>query len=441
MLTRSMESLEPRRLFAVTPNDPLFPQQWWMQTVSAPQAWDLTTGSTKVVVNVNDTGIDYTHPDLYLNVWLNQKEIPFAIGRKGLTDTDADGLITFWDLNAKQGSKLVNGSFVSDVNANGYIDGGDLLSDPRWENGVDNGGNGYADDLIGWDFVNDDNDPFDDNIHGTACAGIIGSPANNGEGGVGLVWRVQLMATKGFDETASSSVPAEQVAGIYYAADNGARISNNSWGGSTSKSDKPIFSSAVDYALGKNMLWVAAAGNSGYNNDKTGSQQFFPASFSQPNIIAVAASTQSDQLWSGSSYGLTSVDLAAPGDGIGTTIPVKQDPAFPYAGFTGSSMAAPFVAGAAALLLARNPNLSSAQLKDLIMSNVDPLPAFAGKTVSGGRLNIYRALAAVPAPAGALATSTSTAFSTTRIPAVRDLLATPDGVLHVLLTSSISIAR
>ena len=112
MLTRSMESLEPRRLFAVTPNDPLFPQQWWMQTVSAPQAWDLTTGSSKVVVNVNDTGIDYTHPDLYLNVWLNPKEIPFPIGNKGLRDADSDGLITFWDLNARAGGgRLVNGSF------------------------------------------------------------------------------------------------------------------------------------------------------------------------------------------------------------------------------------------------------------------------------------------------------------------------------------------
>src|SRR3954464_10168932 len=134
----SLEQLEQRTLFAVTPNDTLFPQQWWMQKVSAPQAWDITTGSSQVVVNVNDSGIDYTHPDLYLNVWLNQKEIPFAIGNKGLRDTDADGLITFWDLNAKQGGKLVNGAFARDVNANGYIDGGDLLNDPRWENGVDN---------------------------------------------------------------------------------------------------------------------------------------------------------------------------------------------------------------------------------------------------------------------------------------------------------------
>src|SRR3954470_13746681 len=117
LVSLRVENLEPRTFLTTTPNDVLFPQQWWMQKVSAPQAWDLTTGSSKVVVNVNDSGIDYTHPDLYLNVWLNQKEIPFAIGgKKGLLDTDADGLITFWDLNAKQGGKLVNAAFVSDVN-------------------------------------------------------------------------------------------------------------------------------------------------------------------------------------------------------------------------------------------------------------------------------------------------------------------------------------
>src|SRR6476620_1312172 len=197
MLTRSMESLERRTLFAVTPNDTLFPQEWWLQKVSAPDAWDFTTGSSKVIVNINDSGIDYTHPDLYLNIWLNQKEIPFAIGSKGLRDTDADGLITFYDLNAKQGGKLVNGSFARDVNTNGYIDGGDLLNDPRWENGVDNGGNGFTDDLVGWDFWNNDNDPMDDFFHGTFCAGIIGEVGNNGEGGAGLAWHVQLMATKG----------------------------------------------------------------------------------------------------------------------------------------------------------------------------------------------------------------------------------------------------
>src|SRR5688572_8229471 len=202
------ESLERRTLFAVvTPNDPLFPLQTWMPQVSAPEAWALTTGSSKVVVNVNDSGIDYTHPDLYKNIWLNQKEIPFAVGKNGLRDTDADGLVTFWDLNARQNNgRLVNGAFVADGNANGFIDAGDLLGDPRWQNGVDDGGNGFNDDLVGWDFVNNDNDPMDDYFHGTFTAGIIGSEGNNGVGGAGVTWRVQLMATKGLGRKGSGDI-------------------------------------------------------------------------------------------------------------------------------------------------------------------------------------------------------------------------------------------
>ena len=185
---------------------------------------------------------------------------------------------------------------------------------------------------------------------------------------------------------------------------------------------------AVDYARARDVLVVVAAGNNAWDNDVDGPGQSLPASLDLPNIISVAASTQDDQLASVSNYGLTSVDLAAPGDGIGSTMPLFLDPTTPY-GLTGAgtSTAAPHVAGAAALLLARNPNLSYAQLKDLILTNVDPLPAVAGKTVSGGRLNIYRALAAAPAPAGTLASSTSI-FSTSRVSAVRELFATPESV-------------
>src|SRR6185369_15799079 len=198
---------------------------------------------------------DYTHPDLYLNIWLNQKEIPFAIGNKGLRDTDADGLITFWDLNAKQGGKLVNGGFVSDVNANGYIDGGDLLNDPRWENGVDNGGNGYVDDLIGWDFYSNDNDPIDRQNHGTACAGIIGTVGNNTEGGAGVAWRTQLMATKRTDDKGANHTSEVYVAGLYYAADNGARVSSNSWAYfNHNKTTLKIFNDAFEYARDKDLL-------------------------------------------------------------------------------------------------------------------------------------------------------------------------------------------
>ena len=140
-----------------------------------------------------------------------------------MRDTDKDGVVTFWDLNATSGGRLVNDAFIGDVNATGYIDGGDLLNDPRWENGVDDGGNGFADDLIGWNFDSDNNDPMDDADHGSMCAGIIGMVADNAEGGAGVAWRVGLMATKlSSDDPERSDIAA----GIRYAADNGARVSN-----------------------------------------------------------------------------------------------------------------------------------------------------------------------------------------------------------------------
>lgn len=166
-------------------------------------------------------------------------------------------------------------------------------------------------------------------------------------------------------------------------------------------------------------------------NDHNGTGQYFPAALDLPNIISVAASTADDQLAFFSNYGLTSVDLAAPGQDVGSTVPRFVAP-FPYSGGgAGTSFAAPHVSGAAALMLARNPSLSYAELKDRILTNVDILPAFEGKTVTGGRLNVYRALAAVPAPAGPPPdTSTSAVFSKTIATlGPRELLATVDDVL------------
>ena len=423
------ELLERHALFAITPNDPLFPLQTWLEQVSAPQAWELTTGNSAVVVNVNDTGIDYTHPDLYKNIWLNQAEIPFAVGGQGLRDADRDGLVTFWDLNSRNGGRLVNGAFVGDLNANGYIDGGDLLNDPRWENGIDDGGNGFADDLIGWNFDTDNNDPMDDAGHGSMVAGIIGMVADNAEGGTGVAWRVSLMATK---LHRASPEPSDIAAGIRYAADNGARISNNSLTDRPDKKREALYSAALDYAGNKDVLAVFGAGNLTWDNDVRHKDQNAIASLDRPNILSVAAVTADDHLASFSNFGMTSVDLAAPGVDIGSTAPVTLFPEFPYILGSGTSFAAPHVAGAAALMLARKPDLSYSQLKDAILANVDPISALAGKTAAGGRLNVFKAVSAVSVLTG----PTPAVFSATLVSASRDseetaddLLGTPDALL------------
>ncbi|WP_439547572.1 S8 family serine peptidase, partial [Sandarakinorhabdus sp.] len=168
------------------------------------------TGSMKTVIGVIDTGIDYTHPDLYLNIWLNPGEIPTNLG---LVDTDGDGLITFRDLNT-----AANAHAVSDLNGNGRIDAGDLLRDVRWANGVDNDGNGRIDDLIGWNFYSNTNDPMDGGGHGTHVAGTIGALGNNGIGVAGVNWTVQLMALKFLPDSGSGTLSGAIAAIDYYTA-------------------------------------------------------------------------------------------------------------------------------------------------------------------------------------------------------------------------------
>lgn len=170
------------------------------------------TGSAKVVTGVIDTGIDYTHQDLYLNVWLNQGEISSTL-KDVLQDVDQDGLITFYDLNDAS-----NSAYVTNKNNNTYIDAYDLLNDARWENGDDFDGNGYRDDLIGWDFVNNDNDPYDDNSHGTHVSGTIGGLGGNAIGVAGINWATQIMPLKFLSGSGSGSTTGAIQALNYYTA-------------------------------------------------------------------------------------------------------------------------------------------------------------------------------------------------------------------------------
>jgi subtilisin family serine protease len=395
----TVEALEDRAVpAALAANDPLFDQLTGLHLTGAPEAWSLTTGSTQVVVADIDTGVEYTHPDLYKNIWINQTEIPTTV-RASLQDTDADGLITFWDLNeaVNQGPGK-----ITDLNGTGTIDGGDLLrsvANGGWADGIDQGGNGYLDDLIGWDFIENDNDPMDIDGHGTHTSGTIGAIGNNGLGVVGMNWKVQIMPLKFHRLLHDVASPAEA---IRYSADNGARVSNNSYGAAPAGLDVPPNRSpdrapqvvidevreAVAYAQSRGQVFVATANN--YQSDNDLLPQF-PASFDLSNVIAVAATSNADRLSSFSNFGRTSVDLGAPGESVHSTWIEGE-----YDLMSGTSMATAHVTGAAALILARNPNLSAAQVKALILDTVDPLADLQDKTVTGGRLNVFKALRATP---------------------------------------------
>ncbi|MEY4668844.1 MAG: hypothetical protein RL518_1543 [Pseudomonadota bacterium] len=309
---------------AATPNDPQYASLYGMKNISAPAAWDITTGSTSAVVAIIDTGIDYNHPDLVDNIATNSREIP--------------------------------------------------------NNGVDDDANGFIDDYYGYDFTNNDSNPMDDHYHGTHCAGTVGAKGNNGKGVAGVNWTVKLLPVKVLNSYGSGTL-ASVAAGMNYAVKRGAKILSMSLGTSSYSS---TLENAVINARNAGALVVAAAGNSSSNNDILPQ---YPASLPQDNVISVAASSFTDALASFSNYGATSVDLAAPGENILSTYLGGQ-----YAYASGTSMATPHVAGMAALLLAVNPSLSYTAIKSILLSTVDPIPAMAGKLVSGGRGNLYKAV-------------------------------------------------
>jgi subtilisin family serine protease len=353
----SVECAEPnylRQVRATTPNDEFFPQQWALRNngafadgkagddIKAYLAWDITTGSNAIIVADIDTGVDYNHPDLVTNIWRNT-------GETSCTD------------------------------------------------GIDNDSNGFVDDCPGWDFKNGDNDPMDDNGHGTFVAGIIGAKANNGIGMAGVMWNVRIMALKAFDSDGVGDV-ADIISAVNYAVKNGARIINASYGAGTySQAEKD----AINAANTAGVLFVAAAGNDGANNDYT---PFYPSNYNLPNIISVAATDQKDLLASFSNFGTSSVHLAAPGVYILSTLPDNgyQNKEF----FPGTSMAAPHVAGTAGLLMTYYQDFTIQQIKDTILASVDKLPNLTNYVSTGGRLNAYEAISSLLTPGDLTAEST-----------------------------------
>jgi subtilisin family serine protease len=382
------EALESRVLLSGT-NDPMFESQYALASAGVPAAWETTRGSAAVIVADLDTGVDYTHPDLYLNVWINQAEIPPALKPK-LVDTDGDGRITFYDLNDPANAPLTN-----DANGNGYIDAGDLLrpvDEGGWEDGV-NGRSGpadvYTDDIVGWDFAEDDNNPFDDAGtgagHGTHTAGVLGAAGDNGVGISGVAQKVSMMLVRLFDDAGVSAPPARIAAAIRYTADNGSRVANASWGVSEGRNGDVVYK-AIAYAGQKGELLVAAAGNNGWDLDSR-LQNNYPAEYNLPNIVAVGATTREGGRAGFSNYGASAVDLAAPGAAILSTLPGGR-----YGTLSGTSMAAPLVSGTAALMLSANPSLTVAQLRQRLLRGADRSGDLSNFTVSDGKLNAANAV-------------------------------------------------
>ena len=379
----------------VTPNDGSYTSQWDLQNTSVPEAWSVTTGSTKTTVAVLDTGIDYDHPDLYENIWINQKEIPTS-RLKNLVDVDHDGLITFYDLNNPVNQGVGK---ITDVNKDGRIDAADILApmvkdskgndtgNGGWADGVsEDGDTSHVDDLVGWNFVANSNNPFDDNGHGSHVSGTIGALGNNGVGVAGINWSIQIMALKFIGADGTGTLAAATDA-LNYSVVHGAAITNNSWSGGDYDS---AFLSALQNAQAHGQIFVAAAGNSSANLD---SSPAYPASYHVDNVVAVAATDQSDKLASWSNYGVNSVLLAAPGVSILSTTPNNH-----YQLYSGTSMAAPHVTGVLALLESKNPSWTYKQVITQVAQTADPLTWLKGKVVSAGLLDAAAALGTANAP-------------------------------------------
>jgi serine protease len=371
---------EPNYIFHTSelPNEPRFGELFGLDNtgqtdgrpdadVDGPEAWDRTTGSSQVIAFVIDTGVDYGHEDLAGNLWTNTAE--------------ASG-----------------------------------------QTGVDDDNNGYVDDVHGINAITGSGDPADDMGHGTHVAGILGAKGNNGIGVVGVMWNVRIGACKFLDQfgngTLDDAVQCFQYVNRLKAAGHNVLVTNNSWGGGGFSQALRDAMAGVDQPAIQPILHACAAGNASNNNDAAPT---YPSNYDLPNIIAVAATDRQDLYAAFSSYGATSVDIAAPGVSILSTVPTSGDPccsdATGYKLLSGTSMATPFVSGAAALVWSAHPGLSAADVRSRLLGGVDyigDLGANAAKpTLTQGRLNASNALEVTEdlVPPAAVPTLTVTASS------------------------------
>jgi subtilisin family serine protease/nitrous oxidase accessory protein NosD len=317
-----IEYVEPNYIYEVSliPDDTYFDYQWALNQnndcdIDAPEAWNITYGSSDITIAVIDTGVDYNHPDLADNIWNNAGE--------SVDSADEDG-------------------------------------------------NGYIDDIRGWDFANDDNNPMDDYGHGTHCAGIIGAIGNNSTGVSGVCWNISIMPIKALGSGGYGDI-SDLVDAIYYAANNSADIISMSWGG---YAESLTLKSAIEYAHSNGVVLVAAAGNDNIN------RKLYPAAYEE--VISVGVTDESDSKASFSNWG-SWIDVSAPGVNIYSTYLYDS-----YANYSGTSMACPHVAGIAGLLLSNNSSLSNIQIKNILKTSTEPVNS--DYPIGMGRVNAHRAL-------------------------------------------------
>ncbi len=296
--------------------------------INAPEAWTVFTGDPNFVIADIDTGANLSHADLQGNLWVNPGEIA--------------------------------------------------------GNGIDDDGDGYIDDVNGWNFYDHNNNPNDLDGHGTHTAGTIGAKANNGIGVAGVNWQCRIMPLKFLGP--SGGFTSDAISAVQFAAAKGVKVSNNSWGGGGFSQS---LYNAINAAKSVNHIFCAAAGNNGSNNDVS---PFYPASYNLDNIISVAATDNDDLKASFSNYGATSVDIGGPGVNIASTYGSG------YAYLSGTSMATPHVTGVVALVYGQNPSWTYTQVRNKILSTARPVASLAGKCVTGGVLNAQAALNNGPPP-------------------------------------------
>jgi len=312
-------------LLAFTPNDPHYAEQWAPPEIHLPEAWALTLGTYEVNIGVSDTGVDYTHEDLKDKMWVNAKE------KNGVPHVDDDG-------------------------------------------------NGYVDDIYGYDFASSDSDPAPGTSgvggHGTHVAGIIGASINNSLGVAGVADKARLMALKGLDGPFGSTSAGAQ--SIIYGVDNGARVINCSWGYFT---DEQVLREAISYAQSKGVLMIVAAGN------ETTTDLRYPGQL--PGVVAIGSFQSGGEFSYFSDYG-PRIDLIAPGSDIYSTYPHNS-----YTGMSGTSMATPEVTGLAAYVLSIIPSLTDQELKNVLFDSADRVtlhePA-GGLTREYKRINALKAV-------------------------------------------------